>query len=152
MDHRATPASCRSPIHRANEPNEWLKRLTKPASMAFPTPVPDRWKKKSSVMPGYRSLKTRIAPNRSPAPLPHQAESGLRSTSSGTAARQLINRQQGRNTPVAGVLSWSASLAGAQLRYAHGDGPLREHVGTRASWRSPNSRQPPTPRAMTEVS
>jgi hypothetical protein len=59
------------------------------------------------MMPAYRSLKTRIAPNRSPAPSRHQADNGLRRTREGTmaAAQQLINRQQGRNTLAAGVLS-----------------------------------------------
>jgi hypothetical protein len=35
-------------------PRRLLRRLGKPASMAFPTPVRGRWKKKSSMMPGYR--------------------------------------------------------------------------------------------------
>jgi hypothetical protein len=44
------------------------------------------------------------------------------------AAGQSINRLQGRNTPAAGVFSWSGSLAGARLRHAHGDRQLREHA------------------------
>ena len=54
MGHQAMQASRRSPIHRANEANEWPGRLGKPALIAFPTPVRGRWKKKSSLMTGYR--------------------------------------------------------------------------------------------------
>ena len=73
------------------------------------------------------------------------------------------------------MLSWSGSLAGARLRYAHGDGSLSTHAeiqlvylivfeenwlyelrshlrGNEGLLAPPQFLQPPRPRAMTEVS